>query len=42
MNANSQLKSIKKFIKENEINKTILLTPNLEYKKEIKKAIKVR
>ena len=26
--------------KENEINKTILLTPNLEYKKEIKKAIK--
>ena len=40
VNANSQLKSIKKFIKENEINKTILLTPNLEYKKEIKKAIK--
>lgn len=37
VNATSQLNSIKKFIKENNIKKTILLTPNLDYKEEIKK-----
>tara|TARA_Y100000992_G_scaffold71833_1_gene45098 strand:+ start:3763 stop:4914 length:1152 start_codon:yes stop_codon:yes gene_type:complete len=40
INANSQLLAIKKFIKENEIKKTIFLTPNVEYKNEIKKSIK--
>ena len=41
INANSQLAAIKKFIKLNEINKTIFLTPKLDYETEIKKAIKV-
>ena len=40
INATSQLSAINKFIKKNEIKKTILLTPNLDYKDEIKKAIK--
>ena len=40
INATSQLNAIKKFIKENEIKKTIFLTPNLDYKDEVKKAIK--
>jgi ABC-type branched-subunit amino acid transport system substrate-binding protein len=39
INANSQLLAIKKFIENNEIKKTIFLTPNVEYKLEIKKAI---
>ena len=39
INATSQLKAIKKFIKKNEIKKTIFLTPNREYQIEIKKAI---
>ncbi len=40
VNATSQLKSIKKFIETNKIEKTIILTPKLDYQKEIKKAIK--
>ena len=40
VNATSQLNAIKKFIENNEIKKTIILTPNLNYKNEIKKAIK--
>ena len=39
VNAVSQLNAIKKFIKLNKINKTILLTPKLDYENEIKKAI---
>ena len=40
VNATSQLKTIKKFIELNEIQKTIFLTPNLDFKSEIKKGIK--
>ena len=40
VNATSQLNGIKKFLKKEEVKKTILLTPNLDYKDEIKKAIK--
>ena len=40
INAASQLNTIKKFIDQNEINKTIFLTPNLNYDLEIKKGIK--
>ena len=40
VNASSQLNAIKKFIEDNEINKTIFLTPKLDYQEEIKKAIK--
>ena len=40
INATSQLNTIKKFIENNEIKKTILLTPKLHYEIEIKKAIK--
>ena len=40
INATSQLNTIKKFIKNNEIKKTIFLTPKLDYEIEIKKAIK--
>ena len=40
VNSTSQLNTIKKFIDQNEINKTILLTPNLDYELEIKKGIK--
>tara|TARA_B100001063_G_scaffold208370_1_gene204760 strand:- start:1100 stop:2254 length:1155 start_codon:yes stop_codon:yes gene_type:complete len=39
VNAVSQLNTIKKFIELNKINKTILLTPKLDYENEIKKAI---
>ena len=39
VNATSQLNAIKKFIKTNEIKKTIFLTPKLDYEPEIKKAI---
>ncbi len=39
INATSQLNTIKKFIKTNEIKKPVFLTPNLDYKEEIKKAI---
>ena len=39
INATSQLKAINKFIKENEIKKTIFLTPDANYKEEIKEAI---
>ena len=39
INATSQLKAIKKFIELNEIKKTIFLTPDVNYKNEIKKAI---
>jgi len=40
INSTSQLRTIKKFIDQNEINKTIFLTPNLNYDLEIKKGIK--
>ncbi len=40
INATSQLNAIKKFIKKNEIKKTILLTPKIDYEIEIKKALK--
>jgi len=40
INANSQLKTIIKFQKLNEINKTIFLIPKRNYKEEIEKAIK--
>ncbi len=39
INATSQLNTIKKFLEINEIKKTIFLTPDLDYKSEIKKAI---
>ena len=40
VNATSQLNTIKTFIELSDINKTILLTPKLDYEAEIKKAIK--
>ncbi len=40
INSTSQLNTIKKFIDQNKINKTIFLTPNLNYDLEIKKGIK--
>ncbi len=40
VNSTSQVNAIKKFIKLNELKKTIFLTPDLEYKSEVKKAIK--
>ena len=39
INATSQLNAIKKFIELNGIKKTIFLTPDLDYKDEIEKAI---
>ena len=39
VNSVSQLRAIKKFTELNELKKTILLTPDLNYKAEIKKAI---
>ena len=39
INATSQLNGIKKFIKLNEIKKTIFLTPDVDYKNEVEKAI---
>lgn len=39
INATSQLNAIKKFVELNEIKKTIFLTPNVDYRNEIKKAI---
>jgi len=39
INATSQLKAIDKFIKKNEIKNTIFLTPDGDYKAEIKEAI---
>ena len=39
INATSQLNAIKKFIELNEIKKTIFLTPDVNYKGEIKQAI---
>jgi hypothetical protein len=39
INATSQLIAIKKFIELNKIKKTIFLTPDVDYKNEIKKAI---
>ena len=39
INATSQLKAIKKFMELNEIKKTIFLTPDVDYKNEIEKAI---
>ncbi len=40
VNSTSQLNTIKKFIELNDIQKTILLTPDLDYKIEVKKAVK--
>ena len=39
INATSQLNTIKKFLELNEVKKTIFLTPDLNYKNEIKNAI---
>ena len=39
VNATSQLNTIKKFLKLNEIKKTIFLTPDVKYQNEIKRAI---
>jgi hypothetical protein len=39
INATSQLNTIMKFLELNEIKKTIFLTPDVNYKNEIKKAI---
>ena len=39
INATSQLNAIKKFTELNEIKKTIFLTPDVDYKNEIEKAI---
>ena len=39
INATSQIKAIKKFIELKKIKKTIFLTPDVNYKNEIKKAI---
>jgi hypothetical protein len=39
INATSQMRAIKKFIELNKIKKTIFLTPDVDYKNEIKKAI---
>ena len=39
INATSQLNAIKKFIELKEIKKTIFLTPNIDFKNEIKRAI---
>ena len=39
INASSQLRTIKKFLELNEINKTILLIPDVNYKDEINKGI---
>jgi len=39
INATSQLSAIKKFLELNEITKTIFLTPDVDYKNEIKTAI---
>ena len=39
INAASQIKAIKKFIELNKIKKTIFLTPDVNYKNEIRKAI---
>ena len=40
INSTSQINTIKKFLQQNEIKKTIFLTPNLNYDLEIKKGIK--
>jgi len=40
INSTSQLNTINKFLKQNEIKKTIFLIPNLNYDLEIKKGIK--
>tara|TARA_B100001057_G_scaffold242706_1_gene243045 strand:- start:4237 stop:5391 length:1155 start_codon:yes stop_codon:yes gene_type:complete len=40
VNSTSQLNTIKKFIQQNKVKKTIFLTPNLNYDLEIKKGIK--
>jgi len=40
INSTSQLNTIKKFLKSNEIKKTIFLLPKLKYEKEIKKGLK--
>ena len=41
INASSQLRAIKKFIELNKLKRTIFLTPDVNYKKEIEKAISV-
>ena len=40
VNSTSQLNTIKKFLKNNDISKTIFLVPKLTYEEEIKKGIK--
>ena len=40
INSTSQLNAIKKFLKINEVEKTVFLTPDLNYKDDIKNSIK--
>ena len=40
VNATSQLRTIKKFLELNQIKKTILLTPDLDFRSEVKKGVK--
>ena len=40
VNSSSQLNAIKKFLELNELKKTIFLTPDVDYKDEVKKAIR--
>ena len=40
VNSTSQLNTIKKFLEDNEIKKTIILIPNLNYERELRKGIK--
>ena len=40
VNSTSQLNTIKKFLQLNEIKKTIILTPDLDYKVEVKQGLK--
>ena len=41
INANSQFRAIKKFLKENDLKQTLVLIPKKDYKEEIEEAIKV-
>ena len=40
INANSQFRAIKKFLKENDLKQTLVLIPKKDYKEEIEEAIK--
>ena len=40
INANSQFRAIKKFLKENDLKQTLVLIPKKDYKEEVEEAIK--